>query len=248
MVDNENQKKLIGQRLNTALALRNMRQKDLAHALGIQDNTISYFCKGDRTPNTVQLAQICRILDVSADYLLGLTDAASTSADVQDVVKATGLSEASVKSMMDRENRRDGALELELANFLMDAVFQSDLIIPFEDMVRSLKVPSALGCAKVLLEEWPESDLPKELHIQAVMSGCESYFEGDEKNSRSHWTLEPESAFDYYCSVVAREIREQLTDRYDGQNQWGNLEGIREDLLRSVAQKAQELRKQAVPV
>lgn len=243
MFDNEKQKKLIGQRLNAALAMRNMRQKDLAHALGIQDNTVSYFCKGDRTPNTVQLVDICRILDVSADYLLGLTEVASTSVDIQNIVKATGLEEGTVACLVSRDDGEYGELQREFANFLIDSVFKSDITIPFDEMLHTLRVPSFMGCSEVLLKEWPtqRTDLPQELAVKAVMSGTERYFQEDKDYNHSQWTLEPESAFNYYCSVIADDIKDQIKRHYVQQNQWGDIEDIREELLGAVKQRAEEL-------
>ena len=67
-------KKIIGQRINSALAKRNVKQKELAAALNVSDNTISYFVSGKRTPNTGQIIKISQTLKVSTDYLLGLAD------------------------------------------------------------------------------------------------------------------------------------------------------------------------------
>lgn len=64
--------KIIGQRINTALADRQMKQKELAAKIGVTDNTISYFCSGGRTPNTQQIIKIANVLGVTADFLLGL--------------------------------------------------------------------------------------------------------------------------------------------------------------------------------
>ena len=65
-------KKIIGQRINSALAAANKKQKELAAALGVTDNTISYFVSGKRTPNTEQIIKIAEFLNVSADYLLNI--------------------------------------------------------------------------------------------------------------------------------------------------------------------------------
>lgn len=67
-------RKTIGLRINAALARNNMKQKELAKAIGVTDNTISYYCSGARCPQTHQLAQIAQILNTTTDYLLGLTD------------------------------------------------------------------------------------------------------------------------------------------------------------------------------
>lgn len=67
-------KKIIGERINSALAIRAVKQKELADALNVKDNVISYFCSGVRTPNTLQIIEIAKFLNVSSDYLLGMSD------------------------------------------------------------------------------------------------------------------------------------------------------------------------------
>lgn len=93
--------KLIGRRINSALARAGMLQKELAKAIGVTDNTISYFCSGTRTPNVSQIIDIARILEVSTDYLLGTSDIATLDASVQAVVAYTGLSEDNAKFLSD---------------------------------------------------------------------------------------------------------------------------------------------------
>ena len=89
----------IGKRIETALAVSRKKQKDLAEYLGILPNTVSYFCKGTRTPNTEQIIKIAQFLDVSADYLLGLSEAMTINADIQTVCKITGLSEMAIRNL-----------------------------------------------------------------------------------------------------------------------------------------------------
>lgn len=67
-------KKTIGNRINTALAQRDMLQKDLAEVLGVTHNTISYYCRGTRGPQLEQLPKIAEALNTTTDYLLGITD------------------------------------------------------------------------------------------------------------------------------------------------------------------------------
>lgn len=67
-------KKVIGTRINAALARCDMLQKDLAKILEVTDNTISYYCKGKRTPQIEQLPKIAEVLNTTVDYLLGITN------------------------------------------------------------------------------------------------------------------------------------------------------------------------------
>ena len=91
------ERKIIGKRINSALAEKDIKQKELAKKIGVNDNVISYQCSGSRTPNTQQTIQICNVLGVSADYLLGLTDVATTDKDLRFVCDYTGLDEKTVK-------------------------------------------------------------------------------------------------------------------------------------------------------
>lgn len=91
-----NTKQIIGQRINTVLAIKNIKQKDLATSIGVSDNIISYFVSGKRTPNTEQIIAISKYLDVSSDYLLGLSDAPTNDKDLQFICDYTGLSLKSI--------------------------------------------------------------------------------------------------------------------------------------------------------
>lgn len=93
---NDVTKKKIGQRINEALAMRDKKQKELAQVLNVTDNTISYFCSGRRVPNIEQIITISQYLNVSADYLLGIVDTATTDKDLRFICDYTGLSDKTV--------------------------------------------------------------------------------------------------------------------------------------------------------
>jgi len=84
-------------RLTNALASKGVKQKELAAHLKVKDNVISYFCGGVRTPNAQQIIEIAKFLNVSTDYLLGLSNVMSRNEDMQIAVKTTGLSEAAIE-------------------------------------------------------------------------------------------------------------------------------------------------------
>ncbi len=94
-----NTKKIIGSRINSALALRDMKQKELAKILGVTDNTVSYYVSGARTPNAEQIIAIANALDVSADYILGITEIVSEKTTIREINEYTGLSEHAIESL-----------------------------------------------------------------------------------------------------------------------------------------------------
>jgi transcriptional regulator with XRE-family HTH domain len=94
-----NYNEIIGQRINAALALSNIKQKELAKELGVKDNVVSYWCSGKRTPNTEQIIKISKMLNISSDYLLGLSDAATSDKNLQSVCDYVGLRISTIKKL-----------------------------------------------------------------------------------------------------------------------------------------------------
>lgn len=61
-------------RLNKQLKEQNLLQKDLAKYIGVNENIISYYIIGQRVPKIEQLTKIAKFLNVTTDYLLGLSN------------------------------------------------------------------------------------------------------------------------------------------------------------------------------
>lgn len=102
-----NFKKNIGSRISAILEEKNIKQKDLASALGITANTISYFISGTRTPNTEQIILIANFLDVSTDYLLGTAKAKTTDIELKQICEYTGLSDKATDKLHKLEDTSD---------------------------------------------------------------------------------------------------------------------------------------------
>ncbi|MBE6630578.1 MAG: helix-turn-helix transcriptional regulator [Ruminococcaceae bacterium] len=95
----------LGTRLNNALACRNVKQKELARYLNVPDNTISYFCKDKRTPNVRQIAEIAKRLEVSADYLLGVSDVMTTDTATRELCLTLGLTDIAIEHLRNDQER-----------------------------------------------------------------------------------------------------------------------------------------------
>ena len=61
-----------GDRLRQALADKNMTRQELAYKTMISEASIYLYLNNGATPSAIYLKQICEVLNVSADYLLGL--------------------------------------------------------------------------------------------------------------------------------------------------------------------------------
>ena len=60
-------------RLRTAIKESGIRQNVIAHAVGVSPQTISKYMKENIFPALDTFAKICSFLDVSTDYILGLS-------------------------------------------------------------------------------------------------------------------------------------------------------------------------------
>lgn len=94
---NELTKKRIGQRLNEILAKRGVLQKELAEHIGVPANTISYYLSGERSPDLEKLIKISKFLNISTDYLLGLSDEINIDIERNAASQYTDLSEKAVE-------------------------------------------------------------------------------------------------------------------------------------------------------
>lgn len=58
--------------------------------------TVGFYAAGQRIPDALGLKKIAEKCNVSADWLLGLSEARSSDSDIQEICKKTGLSEGIV--------------------------------------------------------------------------------------------------------------------------------------------------------
>lgn len=67
-------KTIFSEKLKAARGIRNMTQAELHKITGIDVSQIANFECGNRNPSIDNLKKLCVGLDVSADYLLGITE------------------------------------------------------------------------------------------------------------------------------------------------------------------------------
>ena len=65
---------MFNQRLKEIRTEKGLKQKELAQALGLTLQAICNYEAGIREPSLEMLVKMCKYFDVTADYLLGLTD------------------------------------------------------------------------------------------------------------------------------------------------------------------------------
>lgn len=200
-------KKVVGNRINEALAFNGMLQKDLAKVLGVTDNTISYFCKGSRSPQLEQLPKIAEALNTTTDYLLGLTKVISPDIDTQTIVSKTGLSEENVEHLEIFQSLPMEA-HINMVNDLLSFLLDSKLSMDYLLMKATLNVPS--------IDKTPFTS--DEFVEQVTTSG--------EQRRRGYVQLTGEDAFLFYCSQIADRFEQLLIEKYRKMAKWEGNDGI----------------------
>ena len=64
----------IQQRLRDAIKSSGIEQKEIARQIVVSPQTVSKYMKKDIFPALDTLAKLCRVLDVSSDYILGIKE------------------------------------------------------------------------------------------------------------------------------------------------------------------------------
>lgn len=88
---------LFSQHLKELRESAGLNQSQLAEELKVSRGSISFYENMDRVPDVEFLSTAAKFFHVSTDWLLGLSDVRSPDANIQQVCKYTGLSEAAVK-------------------------------------------------------------------------------------------------------------------------------------------------------
>jgi transcriptional regulator with XRE-family HTH domain len=73
---------LFGQRLKAARKFLGLTQKQVGEKLGKSTITVKKYEKGDRIPDVNALAEISKTFNISADYILGLTNMMHSPGDI----------------------------------------------------------------------------------------------------------------------------------------------------------------------
>lgn len=179
----------IGIRISKALILRNIKQKELAKEIGVMDNVVSYWCKGSRTPNTEQIIKISRVLNVSTDYLLGVSDVVTSNKDLQYICDYTGLSLQSIALLRQTKHSTVYSSRSDTVLKVVDILIKNIGSALFEDI-------ASLG---VCVSDETEK-LPKVIEAIAQLIQKMNDFNS---NSYDEWLAFENKILEEYASIIS---------------------------------------------
>ena len=92
--------KIIGYKIAETRGKADESQADLAAALGVKREMVTYWENGTRPIKAETIIEIAKRYNVSADYLLGLSEHPTVSEDMKTALKVTGLSQKAIEKIV----------------------------------------------------------------------------------------------------------------------------------------------------
>lgn len=93
-------RKKFGETLKKLRIEKGMSQADLANLINTNRSTLANYESGNRNPDNEILYNLSKTLNVSADYLLGISNVKELDTSIKAVRKCTKLSEEAVNSIL----------------------------------------------------------------------------------------------------------------------------------------------------
>lgn len=109
---------IFGLRLKELREERGISQRELAEIIGISKGAVYYYESDGRAPDIVTLEKISDYFDISADYLLGRTNARTKKPLLKSICDKTGLSDKSV--LMLARLKKENNSRLRIINLLLE--------------------------------------------------------------------------------------------------------------------------------
>lgn len=134
-------------RLNALLMDLDLTTTDFAKKVGITRQTMGYYLNGERIPDSLTLVKICESCNVSANWLLGLSDTKSLDTNVEAIMQYTGLTESNVNFLHNPPTlNKEGAGDLPaksvlmLVNDIIESCQENEIQAPFFQLQWMLSV------------------------------------------------------------------------------------------------------------
>lgn len=114
-----------------------MNQTECAEKLGISRAALSYYENGSRAIDTTVLCEFCKLFNVSSDYILGLSEAKTTSEDMKAACKVSGLPESTIEHLRSIADSVNGLSKEDLVYILESKQFRDIVSVFFQTRQQS---------------------------------------------------------------------------------------------------------------
>lgn len=134
-------KSTFGKRLGKIMQQKGVSRGALKDSTGLSLQSISNYLKDKRKPDCEMVAEIAKALNVSADYLLGLSEVSTRNETVQGVHDLTGLSQKAIIKLKTAKIFGD----IRISDFVSFLIENED----FENLTKEIEKLSAFHCTTI---------------------------------------------------------------------------------------------------
>lgn len=120
------EKNPFSERLREIMKVTDTKQKTLADAIGKQPQTVSLYLNGQSFPDVLTLRKICLHFDVSADWLLGLTDIESSNVEIKAICEKLGIDEFTFQELDEQLSDYASSSSYRMPSYLEKYIPQID--------------------------------------------------------------------------------------------------------------------------
>lgn len=169
-----------------------LSQSKLGKELLLSPATIGYYENGSRLPDIETAARIAQYFDVSADYLLGLSNAKSVKQDMKTACETTGLTQKAIEniqhifSLFDTDSASGKAEESIFIDFLESSFFASMILNFTESVLFKVKIEVVSENASIMQEVFAEV-LEQEIQSGKKANVALEQVKKSEKSVLSEW-------------------------------------------------------------
>jgi transcriptional regulator with XRE-family HTH domain len=191
---------------------RGETQQELADAIGITRQSLSRYEIAARTINVDVLGELAKHFNVSADYLLGLTDVRSTEQDMKIACEVTGLSEKAIQNITCYYK---GVTDFYASDAARALLYPDDSVDEIKE-----RSDNALSRLKIIVSDFLESDEFTNLleHLEAIdgrIIGIKKEYMKSRKMAEVFPSLSDIETYEDYSM-----IRLELLDAYEDLKQY----------------------------
>ncbi|MEE1006417.1 MAG: helix-turn-helix transcriptional regulator [Acutalibacteraceae bacterium] len=143
-------KQIFANRLKELREKIGLNQKECAEKLNISRGSISFYENGERLPDIETIYNMATFFDVSADYLVGLTDVKTADTNIKAICDYTGVSQNVIDRMHGFfvENKKENDTYLAGLNLFFEGYgsieFFNNFYLVIESSVNEEKVTDEL--------------------------------------------------------------------------------------------------------
>lgn len=165
-------------RLRDLLAKTKTTQPMLAEAIGVSRQAIGQWKDGNTLPDIVSLGKIADYFNVSADYLLGRTEVATSDMDLQAICDYTNLSEKAIENITEFTTV-DGSLGVLSAGAVFNKLCENGYIFDFcQNIFSYFEISDLIFLYEKIIEEKKHNNQDSSEYeelLKAAKSDCD-YF------------------------------------------------------------------------